>query len=448
MHNFQIEDSKWEAASESEVNAESEYYTPTGSVAHNKGLGRQEKAFYDCCRRSWKAGPRRIRREERVSIIDAVMSSDELLKPSCVVLQPTKEAWRTSRDSAWLLFHLGGLCDIWGVVISWWCDSFADNIRLNAAVDEEGEYWNQLTGTDTHLFPTFDRVTRIDFASVATTQIRLDLTGGHRDFLRKQYLFGIRQVEVIGRRADVFQPLWQPPEREVIEEGLRKVHRDERYKDTEEISQQDVYKKLYMPGEALKEAQELCRARQMPPWSLVMESGILDQVQVWPGTRERSRMQVPSKYRWTKLDPSHPFYWMSPRERAKKQHIQQMLQQSNDEDSVEEDVWEEWDNDSKSGWSPASTRPSSAQPSMRRPSTPLKHSASRASTRPTTADTSRGGSRPGTPQRYSGRPSSSSAYSYRFGGRPSTAGTRPSTAGNERPGSAPLQARRMTVREE
>lgn len=422
--------------------------------------GRQDEAFDICCKNCFKSGAR-IKGEPRFQIIDTVMSSDELVKPSSVVLERSREAWRTASESAWLHLKFGGLCEVWGIVISWWCNSFADQVKLVAAVDEEGEYWNQITGTDTHLFPEFDRVTRIDFNRTPTTQIRIDITGGHPDFLSKRFLLGIRRVEAIGCRGTVQtyydddEPAWQPPERVVVEKGLRKIDRE----NMAGAGVGEVQKKLYMPGEALQEAQAMCQEGKVPPWSLVVESGIMGRYQVWPGTKERSRMQVPSKYRWTVHDPSHPAYWMSPRERVKRQCMSSgwldlMQEQSkvvNDEDE-EDGVWEEcrhWENDSRM-MSPTSTRPSSALPSTR-PTSGMrgqmreKRPVSGASTRPTTAGTSRAGSRPSTPSLYgsrgsvraSGRPSSSGVYAHRFGGQPSTAGNaRPSTAGNARPSSA------------
>lgn len=289
------------------------------------------------------------------------------------------------------------------------------------------------------MFPTFNRVTRIDFTRVATTYIRLDLRGGHRDFLREQFFFGIRRIEVVGCRANVSQLLWQPPERKLVEQGLRKVHRDEHA----HFSEEELEKKLYMPGEALKDAVEICKAGKFPSWSLTVESGIFERYQVWPGTKTRSRMQLPQKSRWTKQDPAHPFYWMSPRERVKRYHMHRMQEQKMLEDLgiVQDEDMSEWDQESRSGWSPVSTRPSSAQASrprsgMQRSSSKGNYSVSRASTRPTTADTSRAGTRPSTPSRPSGRSSSAGVYEYRFG--------RPSTAGKERPGSASFTTARVT----
>lgn len=398
------------------------------------GNSRQDKAFDACCRNCFKAGRRKDYMEERLHICHDIMSSDESVKPANVVFERTKEAWRTSHESAWLLIHLGNLCDIWGVVIAWWCNSHADNVKLSSAVDEEGEYWNAITGAATHKLPEYDRVTRIDFARIATTQIRIDMRGGHPDFRFKRDFFGIRRIEVIGCRVHIFRYEFAKTERELLEDGRRKLERGafEGFAAAEN-------KKLYMPGEALQEAKNICREGGMPSWSLVMESGILDQYQVWPGTKDRIRMQVQAKYRWTEQDPSHPFYWMSPRERRKMHHVQQQSvvdDRSRVQEEDEESIFEEWGNDSRAGWS----RPSSAMP--------LKSSFSQASTRPNTADTSRVGTRPSTPGTYASqgsvlqsRPSTagnkppSSIYASRFGG------VRPSTAGSKRPGTAPRERR-------
>eukprot|EP00746_Dinoflagellata_sp_MGD_P166125 gnl/MRDRNA2_/MRDRNA2_95823_c0_seq1.p1 gnl/MRDRNA2_/MRDRNA2_95823_c0~~gnl/MRDRNA2_/MRDRNA2_95823_c0_seq1.p1 ORF type:complete len:485 (+),score=55.04 gnl/MRDRNA2_/MRDRNA2_95823_c0_seq1:212-1666(+) len=448
-------------SSVSEVSEESESYTSSSANTVRKPPGRQDIEFEKWCTKCFKDGRRPG--EENFPILHEVMSSDETVKSSSVILQQSREAWRTCNQSAWLMLHFGGLCQVWGVVISWWGNCCAEHVKLFAALDEEGEYWNLITGTETHVFPTFDRVTRIDFNRVPTTHMRIDMRGGQPDFLSKRFFFGIRRIDAVGCRANIHQLSWQPPERTVVEKGLRRL---DRANVTAQVNHQGLQKKLYMPGEALEEAHAMCKEGKIPSWSLTMESGIMERLQVWPGTKERTRMQIPSRHRWTAQDPAHPAYWMSPRERVKRQYrelMQQLHEQQSDDETIKEDdgfeIWEEcrfWEQDSKT-WSPSSTRPSSAQitrpasAQVSRPSSAMrgqKSSISRASTRPTTADTSRAGSRPSTPVLYgsrgsvrpSGRPSSSNVYAHRFGDRPSS-------AGSVRPGSAPLRER-GSVREE
>lgn len=447
-----VSEESQEEGPDSEMTQESLYSTSSSTTLTERAVSRQDRAFKECCRKSFNAGKKANMLEEQDSIIDQIESSDESVKPSSVMLEGTKEAWRTSADSAWLLIRLGGLCETWGVVISWWCNSFAEHVKLSATADEDASFWKMITGYSTNIHPNFNRVTRIDFSRTPTRQLRLEMRGGHHDFQMKRFCIGIRQVEVLGCRASIFES-WQPAQRYLIEEKPRKLdHRTSR-KELAYLNKDD-YKKLYMPGEALKEAQALCKEGQIPTWGLVIQSGILDQRQVWPGTKHRSRNQIPSIDRWTEKDPSHPFYWKSPRERRQLQHMQE---QSMVETEQKDDFYEEWGNQpgiqSKSGASPGSTRPASAQSrplsafgAWRRPSTPLKYSSSPASTRPTTAGTSRGGTRPSTPGHYGSpsgarsRPASSNSYASRFGD------SRPSTAGPSRPSSSDAYASRFGSR--
>lgn len=445
---------------ESDSSSETSFYS-TSSSSTSEGqapLSRQERAFEACCRICFNAG-KKGNHEERAPIIDQITSSDETVKQSIVTLTRGTESWRTANDSAWLLLHFGSLCEIWGVVISWWCNCFADRVILASSGDEQGEFWNAISGTDYHKFLTFDKVTRIDFNRVATNQLRIELRGGHLDFLMKRFKIGIRQIEVIGCRANILQDLWQPPERPLVEEGLRKVDRD--MKQYNASREEEIKKKLYMPGEALQEALAMCRKGEVPPWLLVKESGMMELRQVWPGTRSINRMQTEAKHRWTEKDPAHPSYWMSPRERIRLQHEQEQQQNKVVSDEEEDNCFEEWDldeirNESKSSGNTrptsAMSRPASASAFSGRPSTPVKYSSrpSTAGTRPTTAGTSRVGSRPttagtrpSTPGLYGARsrPSSSGAYAARFGSsRPGA--SRPATAGPARPSSSGAYASR------
>lgn len=472
---------------------EDSFYSTSSASSVKLPPSRQQRMFDVCCRNSFNAGKSRTMPEERLSLIDGITSSDETVKSSSVILMPNKEAWRTTADHAWLLLDLGNLCHIWGVVISWWSNCCADRVTLTYAVDKTGDYWNLISGTQEDRHLTFDKVTRIDFPRAPTHQLRVELRGGHKDFLMKRFMIGIRQIEVLGCRANILEDLWQPAERPLVEEGLRKVDRENKEALASYLS--GLHKKLYMPGEAMKDALDSMKEGQVPPWTLLNESGILTQNRCWPGTKERKRLQTPAEHRWTELDPAHPFYMMSPRERRKMQHLQELAMAEEDEQQDQDDFYEEWDQQTESGpqtrsQTPASTRPTSAstrpasaltrpgsaltrpgsaqsRPSSafgyrRRPSTPLKYGAhSSPSTRPTTAGGtrpttpdiygSRGGTRPSTPGLYASggrsRPASSSAYAARFGdsrpstpSRPGASGVRPSTAGPSRPASSGVDA--------
>ena len=123
------------------------------------------------------------------------------------IVDGTDSEWWTNKDIAWVEIDLEGSCIVTDVKIQWWGISVSSNYNVFAA-GRNGDFEKVKSSCDEIQSPQgYNSWSRLTGWAIKTQQIRFYLKDGMLDPWGKGKFFGIRKIEISGRRESELQVL-------------------------------------------------------------------------------------------------------------------------------------------------------------------------------------------------------------------------------------------------